>query len=79
MIKLCAILLSLGGLVGGVETILETHLNVEVKPEVAFSQNAPRAISDAPSEPDRAVAEALADAQGRDLSISDLFQPREEQ
>lgn len=80
MIKLFAIFLSIGGLVGGVETVLDTHLNVDAKPEVTFSQNAPLAIPAAPPpDPDRAVAEALVDSQGREVSISDLFQPREDQ
>lgn len=78
MMKLCAIVLSLGGLIGGVETIVDTHLNEAATPQVVFSQNAPLAIpAVAPPDPDRAVGEALADARGRDVSVSDLFQPGE--
>ena len=78
--KLCAIILSLGSLIGGVETVIDTHLKENSKPEVAFSRSASPAIpSLVPADPQRAVEEALADARNREISIADLFQPREEQ
>ena len=78
--KLCAILLSLSGLIGGVETILDSHLTGAAKPEIAYSKSASLAVpSTAPFDPNQAVGEALADAKGRDLSIAQLFQAREDQ
>ena len=76
--KLCAILLSLSGLIGGVETILDSHDSGAAKPEIAYSQSrSPAVPSTAPPDPSRTVGEALADAQARDISIAQLFQPRE--
>jgi hypothetical protein len=78
--KLCAILLSLAGMIGGVETVLDANLSGDPKPQVLFSQNAPLAIpSAAPPEPHRAVEEALSDAQSREISVSNLFRSREGQ
>ena len=78
--KLCAILLSLSGLIGGVETILDSHVSGAAKPEIAYSQSSSMAMpSTAPPDPNLAVREALADAEARDPSIAELFQPREDQ
>lgn len=78
--KLCAILLSLSGLIGGVETILDSHLSAAAKPEIAYSQSSSLAMPGTASpDPNQVVHEALADAQARDLSIAQLLQPREEQ
>jgi hypothetical protein len=78
--KICAIILSLSGLIGGVETLLDSHLAAEPNREIVFSRSPSLAMpSHAPPDPARAVADALADAQGRDISVGDLFQPKEEQ
>jgi hypothetical protein len=78
--KVCAIILSLSGLIGGIETVLDSHLAAESNREIVFSRNPSLAMpSHAPPDPSRAVADALADAQGRDISIGELFQPKEEQ
>ena len=78
--KLCAILLSLSGLIGGVETILDSHVSGVPKPEIAYPQSSTLAMpSTAPPDPSLAVGEALADAQARDTSIAQLFQPRDDQ
>jgi hypothetical protein len=78
--KLCVIVLSVSGLIGGVETILDFNVSGAAKPEIAYSQSASLAVpSTAPFDPSQAVGEALADAKGRDRSIAQLFQPHEDQ
>lgn len=78
--KLCIILLSLGGLIGGVEKVIDTPGHGVPKPEVVFSQNAPLAIPAVPlPDPERSVRDALADAPNHEVAISDLFHAREDQ
>ena len=80
MMKLCAILLSLGGLIGGVETVIDTHGQGVEKSELVFSNDAPLAIpAVARPDPERAVSDALADAQYHEVSNSNLLQPGEDQ
>lgn len=65
--KLCLILLSLGGLIGGVESVLEPELTPTPKAELAYSQSALLAMpSERGPDPESDVANALADAQSRE-------------
>jgi hypothetical protein len=78
--KLCAILLSLSGMIGAVETVLDTNSTGDPKLQVVFSENAPLAIPSAsPPDPQRMVEEALSDAQNRDIALSDLLRSEEDQ
>jgi hypothetical protein len=78
--KLCAIILSLSSLIGGVETVLEARFKELPKAELSFSKPLSQEIPDpSPRDSLGAIQEALADAQNRDVSITELLQTHEEE
>jgi hypothetical protein len=87
MIKLCIICLSLGGVLGGMKTALQTRSNdapsysAAVGTEYSFQANAPATISDQNAtkqlNPDT-IGEVLAAAQPDAVSFSELLRPASE-
>ena len=78
--KLCALLLSLGSLIGTIGTVVDNNSTDDPKPQVVFSEKATLSIpSTSPPEYQRTVEEALNNGQNREIALSDFLHTQEDQ